>query len=287
MALAGAVGAEHGDALAEVDLQIERVGQPVELELLDDERSLAGARPAETHRDALIAHIGRPLLALDELPEAALGGLQPGGEDVPVARPPAHLGNDGLESFALVVVQRSVLVELVEMRPAGVGIAGEPTAERPRAERLDRHDLRRRRRQQLTVVADVQHGLARCLELAFQPTLGVDVEEVVGLVEEQHVGVAAQQHFEGEALLLTARQRVQRSPGDFVEGEPDRPRRALVPVHLGGVAAGVAPGCHGMGVAHRIRRGRRLRRVMLGVGALQRRRGQRHEQLADGLRSVA
>ena len=42
-----------------------------------------------------------------------------------------------------------------------------------------------------------------------------------------------------------------------------------------------------MGVAHRVRRGSRLRRLVLGMGALQRRRGQRHEQLADGLRSAA
>ena len=77
-----------------------------------------------------------------------------------------------LEALALLVVEGAVLVELVEVGPAGVGVAGEAAAERPRpaarpptARALDRDDLRRRGGEQLAVVADVQHGLARRSQL--------------------------------------------------------------------------------------------------------------------------
>ena len=204
VALAGAVGAEDGDPLAEVDLEVERIGQPVERELFDDERPPSGARPAETHRDALLADVRRALLALEEVTQAALGSFQLRGEDVGGTGAAAHLGDEVLEVLVLLVVLRSVSVELVEVCPPGSGVAGEPATERPRAVPLDRHDLRRRGGQQLAIVTDVQHRLARRLELALEPALGIDVEEVVGFVEEQDLGVAAQQHLQGEALLLAA-----------------------------------------------------------------------------------
>ena len=76
VALADAVAAEHGDALAEPQLEVERIGEPVELELLDDHGPLAGAGAAEAHVDALLAHLRRPLVALVELAQPALGRLQ-------------------------------------------------------------------------------------------------------------------------------------------------------------------------------------------------------------------
>ena len=76
VALADAVRAEHGDPLAEPQLDVERVGQPVELELLDDDGALAGAGAAEADVDLLLADLGRPLVALVELAQPALGGLQ-------------------------------------------------------------------------------------------------------------------------------------------------------------------------------------------------------------------
>ena len=183
-------------------------------------------------------------MALDELTEPALGGLQLRREDFREAGPTAHLGDELFEPLALVVVDGAVLVELVDVGVAGLGVTGEPAAEGPRLAatltrptgRLDRHDLRCRGGEQLAVVADVQHGLARRPELAFQPALGIDVEEVVGLVEEQDIGVAAQQHLEGEALLLATRERPQRSIGNLVERQadgtasrtrPNAPRRGI------------------------------------------------------------
>ena len=107
VALAGAVAAEHGDALAEPQLEVERVGEPVELELLDDHGPLAGAGAAEAHVDALLADLRRALVALLELAQPALGRLQLGRERVGDLRPPAHLGDEVLQPLALVVVPAS------------------------------------------------------------------------------------------------------------------------------------------------------------------------------------
>ena len=218
VALAHAVGAEHGHPLAEPHLEVERVGEAVELELLDDDGPLAGARPAEAHVDALLADGDRLLGALDELAQPALGGLELGGEGVRDLGAPPHLGDQGLEATTLVLVQGVVVGELVEVAAAGRGVTGEPAAVGPRPVRLHGDHLGRRRREQLPVVADVEHRLGRSHELAFEPALGVDVEEVVGLVEEQDVVVAAQQHLEGDPLLLAAGERVQRTVADRRRG---------------------------------------------------------------------
>ena len=52
--LAGPVRAEHGDPVAEPDLEVERLHQPGELELLADDRALAGAAAAQPHADVLV-----------------------------------------------------------------------------------------------------------------------------------------------------------------------------------------------------------------------------------------
>ena len=55
VALAGAVRAEHRDALAEPDLGVERIGEPVQLELLAHDHPLAGAIATQPHRHRLLA----------------------------------------------------------------------------------------------------------------------------------------------------------------------------------------------------------------------------------------
>ena len=106
MALAGTVATEHGDPLAVPQLEVERIGQAVQLELLDGERPLAGARAAEAHVDALLADAARALARLEELAKPALGGLQRGRERVADLGPSAHLDDELLEPLALVLVQR-------------------------------------------------------------------------------------------------------------------------------------------------------------------------------------
>ena len=284
MALADAVAAEHGDPLAEPQLEVERVGQPVELELLDDHGPLAGAGAAEAHVDPLLADLARPLGALEELAQPALGGLQLRREGLGDLGPPAHLGDEVLEPLALVVVQRAVLGRACR------GGAGGPRRSRRSRRRgvhapvgLDGHELVGRRRQQLTVVADVEHRLAGRHQLALQPSLARDVEEVVGLVEQQHVDVPRSRT--SSARRFCSPPENVRSGRDATSSkvEADGAHHALVPEHLGVVAAVVAPVGERLGVAHRVlgrARARpaasRLRRACSSVV------GQRHEQLAHG-----
>jgi hypothetical protein len=93
----------------------------------------------------------------------------------------------------------------------------------------------------LAVVRDEQHRLARGRDLRLERALGGDVEEVVGLVEQQDVDVRGQQHIEDEALALAARQRPRGPVGDVGERRADdRPARA-VPLRLELVAAELGP----------------------------------------------
>jgi len=133
VALADAVGAEHGDPLAEPQLDVERVGEPGELEALDDDGPLAGAGAAETDVDLLFADLGRPLGARLELAQPALRRLQLGREAVGHLRPSPHLVDDVDEALALVVVPRAVARQPLEAGLAGLVVAGEPAAVGPRA----------------------------------------------------------------------------------------------------------------------------------------------------------
>ena len=169
----------------------------------------------------------------------------------------------------------------MERRPC-FGVGREPGAVGPRALRLDRHDLGRRRGEQLAVVADEEHGLAARSQLALEPPLGRDVEEVVGFVEYQHVVLAAEERLERESLLLATAERRERTIRDVPEVGVERSPGALVPEHLGVVAAGVAPLGERRRVAHRIGGG-------VGVGGVESQRGaadafrrDRDEQVADG-----
>ena len=85
---------------------------------------------------------------------------------------------------------------------------------------------------------------------AFEPLLAGHVEVVVRLVEEQHVGIGAQQHLEGEPLLLAAREGGQRPLAGLGERLAHGDRAAGVPQHLGVPPAGVAPGRVGAGQRH-------------------------------------
>ena len=90
-------------------------------------------------------------------------------------------------------------------------------------------------------MADEQDRLRRRVERVLEPLLARDVEVVVGLVEEQDLGVRAKQQLEGEPLLLAPRQRRQRAVGGLGERLACGDRRARVPEDLCVPAARVAP----------------------------------------------
>ena len=114
---------------------------------------------------------------------------------------------------------------------------------RPRSATFERDHLRAALFEQLAVVADEEHGLRGVTEPLFEPALSRNVEVVVGLVEDQDVGVASQQRFQDQALLLAARQRADGPRCDIHERGSHRGDGAGIPQHLGVVAADVAPVC--------------------------------------------
>ena len=131
-------------------------------------------------------------------------------------------------------------------------------------------------------MADVEHRLAAGSQLPLQPPLARNVEEVVGLVEQQDVVVAAQEDLQGDALLLATGERPQWSRRGLLERDADGAGQAFVPVHLEVVAAVVAPVGERVRVRHRI-----VFRSLLRLGEPDRRssqrwRSQRHEQLTSG-----
>ena len=125
----------------------------------------------------------------------------------------------------------------------------EPAAVGPGRAALDGHHPVGGLGQQLPVVRDVEHGLVDFAQPALQPPLGRYVEEVVRLVEQQHLVGAAQQQLKREPLLLPARECPHRTRPSWLPGQVERADAGGVEEHLGVVPAGLAPGRDRLGVA--------------------------------------
>jgi hypothetical protein len=138
---------------------VERVGEPVEGELLDDHRTLADPGAAEADVDLLRAHLGRPLGAPLELPQPALGRLQLGAKPSDIfarRRISATISSSRWRSSSYELRSRVI----PQPRLMGLVVAGEAAAVGPRAVGLDGDVAGRRRGEQLAVVADEQDRLA-------------------------------------------------------------------------------------------------------------------------------
>ena len=157
---------------------------------------------------------------------------------------------------------------------------------RPGTLRLERHDLRRRVRQKLAIVADIEEGLAARDHRLLEPLLAHDVEEVVRFVEEDDVGIGTKQGLEQHAFQLAARQGVRDSRADGLERLTHRRHAGRVPAHLQVVAAQLTPamdsvGIRGAGVMGWIGGHLFLRRDQGPACARQGERRLCHEQLPD------
>ncbi len=146
----------------------------------------------------------------------------------------------------LLRVAAVLLLDLLQASLTSIGVRRESARMRPRRVPFQRDHARRRRGQHRTVVRDEQDRLRARADLLFEPVLAVDVEEVVRLVQQQHVEVRAEQHLERESLALSAGERLDATIGALGVALPERRHRALVPHHLGPIAAGVLP--RGQGV---------------------------------------
>ena len=133
-----------------------------------------------------------------------------------------------------------VAEQLLAVR-ARLGIGAVGAAVHPAAVALEREDPGRRRAEQVAVVGDEQDGLLRGRDPRLELELRRDVEEVVGLVEQQHLRVAGEQHLEHEPLALAAGQLGRAAGADVVEPGADDPAAGRVPLALELVAAELGP----------------------------------------------
>ncbi len=202
--LFGGLHREHTDALAEPHLGVERQRQPGEFEPGAHQRLLSGAAAREAHGDLLLhRHRGGWLGGL-ELRQPGLHGPVPRGHRVAARRLLLQGADELPQPLVLLVVPAVQFFQPADAVRAGPVVGVESTAVHPGPVGLDRDDAGGRRRQQLTVVADEEHGLRRRGKLRLEPALAWDVEEIIRLVQEQQLVVAPQQRFEGQPLLLAA-----------------------------------------------------------------------------------
>ena len=115
---------------------------------------------------------------------------------------------------------------------AGAGICRICLAMHPRAVAFERQNRVDSSREDLAVVGDHQHGLLRSADLALQRELRRDIEEVVGLVEQQHIGIGAKQHVEDQLFSLAARKSHRRTVRQLVKPNADDPPTGSVPLAL-------------------------------------------------------
>ena len=143
----------------------------------------------------------------------------------------------------LLVPAAAHLLEAEEPVLAGVVVAREPAGMGPhqvagRAE-LDRHHPGRGVGEQLPVVADEEDRLVRARDPLLEPHLAGHVEEVVRLVEEQHLVGSGEQVLQHDPLLLATGEGAQLAVLRAVVGQRQRLDGADVPGDLEVVATGV------------------------------------------------
>ena len=222
--LAGAVGADDPDALAEVDLLGERADQAVDRDPAQVEHAARGVAAAQANRDLLVAHGVGGRAVVDPALPARLRGVGALGPAVGVAGALLEDPHAITQALLLLTPAGAAVAHQLLAMSAGLGVGRVGAAVHPGAGALESDDGIAGRREQLTVVGDHQDRLARRADQRLELTLGRDVEEVVGLVEEQHLSVGGEQQLEHQALALSAGQRGRGPVAHFVEpGARDAP----------------------------------------------------------------
>jgi hypothetical protein len=239
--LAGAVAAEHRDPLAVPDLEVERLHQAGELEVLADHGALARAATRQPHLDLLLARLLGGRTGLLELPEAGLRGLVLRGHSVVVLGLDLEPEDERLDLRVLLVPATAHLLQarkpvtprlVVRREAAGVG-----PHEVASGAQLDGDHAGGGVGQQLAVVADEQDRLVGLLDPALEPDLAGNVEEVVGLVEQQHLVGPGEEVLQHQPLLLAAGEGAQLAVLGPVVGHTEALDGADVPGDLEVVSA--------------------------------------------------
>ena len=210
----------------------------------------------------LVARLLDRRAGLLELAQPRHRGLVAAGHAVVVGRLLLVHQHQRLELGVLLVPAPSQLLQPLEPVLARLVVRREAARVGPdqvaRCPELDGDDPGRGVVQQLAVVADVEDGLVGLADPSLQPDLAGHVEEVVGLVEQQHLVGTGEQVLQHQPLLLATRQRLERAVLRAVVGHAQALDGADVPDDLELVAAGVGVVGERSGVAH-------LRRLVVGL----------------------
>ena len=154
-----------------------------------------------------------------------------------------YVSTSALQLGVLLVPAAAQLLEAGEPVAPRLVVRREPARVRPhgvpgRAE-LDGDHPGRGVVQQLPVVADEQDRLRRLPDPALEPDLAGYVEEVVRLVEQQHLVGPGEQVLQHQPLLLATAERVEVAVLRLLEADAESGRATGVPDDLDLVAAGV------------------------------------------------
>ena len=181
---------------------------PLSSSVLAHHGALARAAARQPHRHLLLARLLRRRAGLLELAQPRLRGLVAAGHAVVVRRLLLVHQHQRLELGVLLVPALAHLLEAQEPVGTRLVVRREAARVRPhevaRAPELHGDDAGGGVGQQLPVVADVEDGLVGLADAFLEPDLAGHVEEVVGLVEQEHLVGAAEQELEHEPLLLAA-----------------------------------------------------------------------------------
>src|SRR3712207_6791387 len=178
------------------------------------------------HLRDLRAHRRRP--PLDEAVVPRLGGTRPRRHAVVVRGLALHLLHIGLELRPLLLETTLILLHPGDPVLARLRVRPEASVMGPRGLALEGDDARRRAVEDRAVVRHHEDRLRARDDHVLEPRLALDVERVVGLVEQDHVERRTEDHFEREALALATGQRLDAPLGALGIPLPERDVRALV-----------------------------------------------------------
>ena len=265
--------------------------RPVSSRLLADHGALAGAAALEPHLHLLLARLLGRRAGLLELAQPGLRRAVLRGHAVVVLRLDPVAEHQRLELRVLLVPAAAQLLEAQEPVLARLVVRREAARVGPhqvagRTE-LDGDHAGRGVVEQLAVVADEQDRLVGLLDPPLEPDLAGHVEEVVRLVEQQHLVRPGQQVLQHQPLLLAAGERAQLAVLGAVVGHAEALDGADVPGDLELVAArvGVLGQRVGVGELGLLVVGlhqRPLAPVDLGRGGADPGRAHREQQVGDG-----
>ncbi len=205
------------------------------------ERDLPGASTRDPDADVLYLGLVRRRSALLVPLEPVFGRARLRGPAVVIRRLALHLLDHVGEAATLLLVPAVRLVEPFDARISSVRVRRVPARVGPCRSSFERHDAVGGAVEHGAVMAHEQDRLRVRRDRVLEPAFALDVERVVGLVEQDRLEGRTEDHLEGEPLALTARERLDPALGALRIALSERRVGAAVEHDLGVVPARFAP----------------------------------------------